>query len=705
MTYTSKSRDISRSLFNRGLERITPHQTALFFFSLMLIAGLVIFRNQGLYPIVMADEYSYSRWSRLLSLSASELPSYLYFVTYRVTNLCGDGFLNCARVLNVGFLVLSALFIFSTAAKFTSRTISGFITLVAIGGAYNSFTAYFMPESMYSCLFWVTSFLLLRAGYSSRYLEWTICAVAFGLFSLVKPHALFLLPAYCLYIIYLKRQAPTGGWIEGSFLTAGFFLLAALATKFGLGYVLAGPGALTLFGSIYGSTASDTLGDLARYSDIARLAVLSIAGHFVALAVLVGVGIAATAVALSGALSRGTHETQKLAVYVVCVFATLVPITALFTSAVSNTGPYETAYRLHMRYYDFALPLLLIVVAAGLDKQFRRQALWLPLLSGAVVALGIIYAAGSALTHAPMHPFTPAFVDGPEIRGLSRVTGCFLVMAGIGLVSLVVWVGRPALGGRLFLFVFAPLSAVISTAFVSAELGNRLVPDVYDRTGQFIHGYLNAAEASKLMVVAPSVAGVLRTLFYIDQPNAHLMIVPDGGQIEPKSLFAGDQWVLTIGTYSLPTEFHLDQSLNGYSLFRVVKPYFVDFRSSSWAGVLTAARGLFPHENWGAWSSNKSVVLEFDNALPRNVIVHLTAIAFGPNVGKVFTMQLGSQAKTFSLSETAHEVSIPFEDVAGAKTLTILIPNPTSPSEIGLSADERKLGIGLVELRVEAVGK
>jgi hypothetical protein len=32
-------------------------------------------------------------------------------------------------------------------------------------------------------------------------------------------------------------------------------------------------------------------------------------------------------------------------------------------------------------------------------------------------------------------------------------------------------------------------------------------------------------------------------------------------------------------------------------------------------------------------------------------------------------------------------------------------PFPISPRELGLNADERKLGIGLVELRVEAVGQ
>ena len=58
-----------------------------------LIFLFLLIRNAGLYPSVFADEYTYSKLSRLLPLSESSIPGYLYLKLYSVTNSCGDGFL------------------------------------------------------------------------------------------------------------------------------------------------------------------------------------------------------------------------------------------------------------------------------------------------------------------------------------------------------------------------------------------------------------------------------------------------------------------------------------------------------------------------------------------------------------------------------------------------------------------------------------
>ncbi|HQW19724.1 MAG TPA: hypothetical protein PLI90_03505, partial [Rhodocyclaceae bacterium] len=99
-------------------EVINKEWTILFGIALVVAVSL-LFKNLGLYPIVMDDEYAYSKFTRLLPFSKSVFPNYLFFIVYRVTNYCGDGFLDCARILNVLFFVSAAPFIYLIGRQIT----------------------------------------------------------------------------------------------------------------------------------------------------------------------------------------------------------------------------------------------------------------------------------------------------------------------------------------------------------------------------------------------------------------------------------------------------------------------------------------------------------------------------------------------------------------------------------------------------------
>src|SRR5690348_13686841 len=115
----------------------------------VVIFILILIRNSGLYPTVFADEYEYSLFSRLTSFSRATVPDYLYLLIYGITSFCSQGYLDCARIQNVGFFVASGYFIYLTARRISSRTVAFLIALLALAGPFNSYTAYYMPESMY----------------------------------------------------------------------------------------------------------------------------------------------------------------------------------------------------------------------------------------------------------------------------------------------------------------------------------------------------------------------------------------------------------------------------------------------------------------------------------------------------------------------------------------------------------------------------
>ena len=78
----------------------------------MLVFMTLGFRNIGLHPGVFADEWIYSAAARLTDISQAVLPSYLFLLIFGNTSSCGSAFLECARLLNAGFIVLTMPFIY-----------------------------------------------------------------------------------------------------------------------------------------------------------------------------------------------------------------------------------------------------------------------------------------------------------------------------------------------------------------------------------------------------------------------------------------------------------------------------------------------------------------------------------------------------------------------------------------------------------------
>ncbi len=162
---------------------------------------VLLLRSTGMYPVVFADEYSYSKFSRLIPFSEAPYPNYLYFYIYSFSKMCNEGFLHCVRIMNITFFLLSAPFIYSIAKRTCPEIIALLITLIALAGPINSYTIYFIPESLYFLCFWIITWIVLNENYFFDYKFWILTGVIVGISALVKPHALFLLMPIVLYII------------------------------------------------------------------------------------------------------------------------------------------------------------------------------------------------------------------------------------------------------------------------------------------------------------------------------------------------------------------------------------------------------------------------------------------------------------------------------------------------------------------------
>lgn len=112
-------------------------------------------------------------------------------------------------------------------------------------------------------------------------------------------------------------------------------------------------------------------------------------------------------------------------------------------------------------------------------------------------------------------------------------------------------------------------------------------------------------------------------------------------------------------------------------------------------------KGLSVPEKWGIWSDSSTIKFKL-NCLPKGSYrIIAQAHAFGPNIGKPILFSLGDG-----------EASMIFQQVDDRKTIRIInqsdcadeliihIPSPVSPMDLGQSEDRRKLGIGLVYIKM-----
>lgn len=112
--------------------------------------------------------------------------------------------------------------------------------------------------------------------------------------------------------------------------------------------------------------------------------------------------------------------------------------------------------------------------------------------------------------------------------------------------------------------------------------------------------------------------------------------------------------------------------------------------------------GLAGREDWGRWSDQDVVILQFTHPLPKSFILELQAKGFGPNVGKATKIIVGKDTHIIQLTGDAQIFSVPINAVESNNQIQIIPPAPTSPNALNPgNPDIRNLGIGLVSIKLK----
>lgn len=655
-------------------------------------------RNAGLNPTVFADEWYYSKMARLMPLAEALVPSYLYLWLFGASQSCGAGFLDCVRAGNIALYAGAVPFVYLIARHYASTWMALLVALLTLLAPLNIYTAYFMPEATYYFGFCVLSWVALtRTGWHWAMLA-AVTGTILGVMTLIKVHALFLIPALCVYLVYLNWQQGQSWLLRGaaSAALAGFL---TIAIKFALGYVLAGDAGLSLWGPFY-QGAVNSGGASARLALLGP-AFVSGRGHLMAMTVLMAVPLA---VLLHGVLTNLFRERgarlNPLQMYTILMLGAAAGMTVIYTATLAHL-PGNEGVRLHMRYYSFVFPLVWIVAAATATTRSPGEGMtrlrWL-----AAILVGIVLALAAML----LPGYWANMVDGPDIGGIPLPSFEGWIVIGVQAVLLLLWAVRAHIGAALFVAIGLPVALAVTQQNVFSYLAAHAPPGAGDRAGRLVHDTVPAAERGKVVVVGDDMTQIMRVQFHIDDPDSMPLLIEKDKVITEDQLPVNQKWMLVLGQYALPaspTVVHQDPQ---FTLLRLPEPdpviAHIPMSAPFDPAILASVEGLSYAESWGRWSDSKQVVLQFAQPLPRTFNLILKARAYDINTEHPFKVTAGNsqEVKEFRAGWQMLPTRLHFETDGTVQRITIEVPHPVAPSAQGKSVDTRKLGLGLEEIYI-----
>ncbi|WP_137175652.1 glycosyltransferase family 39 protein [Massilia sp. HP4] len=677
----------------------------------LLAAGLFLFqRNYGLYPSVFADEWYYSKMTRLEPFEVALVPSWLYLWLMRIlTEAGGERFLEAVRLGNLAFLLGSAAVLYATARRFASRPMAYAVAIASTLAPLNLYSAYFMPEMTYYFGFCLLGWIALtRAGW-----HWAVhAAVAgavIGLMSLVKVHALFLLPGLCLFLAYRAWARPHGhAWIVQALGAAALAAASAVILKFGLGWLIAGDAGLHLFGQFYGRAATTATSSVI---DLVKPALVVGGGHLATLTLLAALPLAllvygmCTKVLQRPATAAGAANAAAspgaLALYTFLMLGSAGGLTVLYTASLNFMG-HDELMRLHLRYYSFVFPLLWLAAGAAAGDAVRRA----PLLRWAL-ALGLCLGLLMALRYLP--GYRMLMVDGPDIAGIDLAHPGTMALALLQGALLLGWAAGLRATPLLFVIVALPATLVATQVGVAAELEAQRTASAADLGGQAARRLVPPAERANITLVGQIPGNLMRAQFQIDDPKSSLLVLPWDGALSEEQVPTHGGWLLLIGENALPKGLDVREAGPGYRLIKLrSQADRLKGREIGQArldegfkpGLLEGIDGFSHAEQWGRWSTGKQVTLRFAQPLPPRAALMLEGQAFGVNATLPFVLRAGDASVNFRISGSAQEIGLRLLTDGTVRSIVIEIPQPQSPADLGYQGDARQLGIGLVRVRL-----
>ncbi|WP_296633053.1 glycosyltransferase family 39 protein [Rhodoluna sp.] len=562
---------------------------AYFWLVVPFVAALIsIGRVWPVLPAVMQDEYVYSMQARFTPFAEQLYPNYLFSWLYSGTSGCGAGFYQCGKSLNVFFFFVTLAFIFLIAHRLLSVTWGAMIAAVAAFSPIHVYVSYFMPEAMYFAFITATIYVALIAGAKHKLVWWIAAGAMLGLSALVKPHALFTLPAFALFAVLISLRSEGGSLGKG--LVAGLGNLVAFAVvKFGGGFAFAGAAGLSLFGSSYSASFDQFVNQSAGAGAGAGVSAPVAAGtgspvvaaeasgpgffdvfvphslaHLALLLTVAGIPLMLSVSVIKDALIKkqqvsAASQFLLLAGLLSVSFAFVV---GAFEGVVTALGD-DHSSRIITRYYEFMFPLLAItgaVFAKFVEPKVRVRLIQAAVIIAATI-FGWVYLSG----------VNQSFADSILLSGYLSSPAVIPIICVIGIAIALVWIFSANAGSKVIVYVATPLVLLIagfsSQSYLLSQVGTQEA--YFDVAGQVAKEKLADVAGDKIMIVGPVRYQNFTTKFWIDKPFIADATIPDGSKLTGEG-FADYDYLITIGNIEFSSAAEIVAQDQGYSILKLI---------------------------------------------------------------------------------------------------------------------------------------
>ena len=509
----------------------------------LLLSGTWLFtRIRNINPAILGDEYIYAANARNGALwdppLVGDFSNYLFNVVYRVTDLCGPSFYTCAKVLNIFFFLGFALVLFFLAIRYVGFWPAyGFMVAVSLS-PLSVYTSMFLPESMYFFFIALVFVAAVRAVDSLIIQNTAWLGALLGVTSLVKPHAwLSAIPLAIVIAIVAFNHGQNK--VNRALLHLAVLGATAIGARLIIGFVIAGPKVLDLFGQYAGGQTLQEIADGAQGDEVEGTVfsgpvqgVVDLFGsqlgiHVVAIVAIMGVSvIALVSKILHTFRLRTSDPIANLSLLLFIWLAALVVEIVAFTGWVTGSGDDHTT-RILIRYYEFLFAFVpLGGLAVYLQKQQNVGSLWIrwPLAIAALSLLSIAYTGFFG-------NLTIQIADAPSLAGLVVNLEIFNAAALGGFLAIIVYATFPKFVKWSYLITVPVLFVGAGYQAIGQYDLARGVESSADRAGLYLQREFNDEEVGDFMVLASSRFDATNIGFWANSDNLRYELYVQGSSI------------------------------------------------------------------------------------------------------------------------------------------------------------------------------
>jgi phosphoglycerol transferase len=525
-------------------------------------------------PAVMQDEYIYSTQSRFTPFAEQQFPNYIYSWLYSTTSVCGDNFYQCAKGFNSVFFLITLVFIYLIAARIVGHAWAIVVATVSAVSPIHAYVAYFMPESMYMAFMFATIWVTLNAVRDGHWQRWLIAGSMLGLTALVKPHAFFALPAFLLVALIVSAREE-GHSFKRISLKVLSFAAAFFVVKFAIGFAFAGARGLSIFGGYGGVDA--LVNQIASGAEAVNqsqaksfgevffsVTALQIPSHVSILLLIAGLPLLLSVRVLFSSIKSKSpiSELGSFVVLVGIISFSFALVVAVFEGYVSAGGD-DHSDRIIMRYYEFIIPLLLIL-GLSFEKYVASKT-----LSRLLQAVVVIAASTFVLIYFPSN-IESQFADSGLLVGILQTPGALITIFIFEVIGALLWVMKPEISekwlGRALLPIMILIMGMVSQSALMTQVGTQKA--FFDVAGQDSRDYLRDVDGKDIVIIGPMRTQVFVAKFWIDKAKIEDRLIPEKQVIEMEEVPNAKYALLLAGT-GVAGEHQVITQGDGYALVKL----------------------------------------------------------------------------------------------------------------------------------------